>query len=130
MQIKILLSCIAILSWLAFVPATKAQFLCDIKEPASVGDTENDFNCISCNGNNCTAALNVFVSSIAYPNPNTTIGFMRSNDGGRTWAFQNPGLPGEVLQGGFIRVVQQIDSLNVVAVGDTGLIVRTTDGGA
>ncbi len=56
--------------------------------------------------------------------------FWRSNDGGLTWSIQDPGLPYELgqNQNQFISI-QQIDSLNVVAVGDTGLLVRTYDGG-
>jgi hypothetical protein len=56
--------------------------------------------------------------------------FWRSIDGGITWRMQNPGLPYEWGENqNKFYVVQQIDSLNVVAIGDTGLIVRTFDGG-
>lgn len=56
--------------------------------------------------------------------------FFRSNDGGETWSEQDPGLPqGRGDNSNYIRRVQQIDSLNIVAAGDTGLLVRSFDGG-
>ncbi len=56
---------------------------------------------------------------------------LRTTDGGLTWGEQDPGLPRETSQTqGKLLAVQQIDSLNVVAVGDSGVIVRTFDGGA
>ncbi len=56
--------------------------------------------------------------------------FFRSTDGGATWTEQDPGLPHQQSDGlEYFFKVQQIDSLNAVAVGDTGFIMRTTDGG-
>ncbi|MDP4231505.1 MAG: hypothetical protein Q8916_13990, partial [Bacteroidota bacterium] len=53
-----------------------------------------------------------------------------STDNGNTWSIQDPGLPWQIgdNQNQF-TAVQQIDELNVVAIGDSGLILRTFDGG-
>ncbi len=53
----------------------------------------------------------------------------RSTDDGLTWIEQDPGLPRDIGYNHSLRKIQQLDSLNAVAVGDSGLIVRTTDGG-
>jgi hypothetical protein len=86
------------------------------------------FTAVDCYGENCTAAAEAMDTSM-HP-PVTTLFFYRSNDGGLTWTVQDPGLPHQVLlvQNHFVKV-QQIDSLNVVAIGDTGLMVKTTDAG-
>jgi hypothetical protein len=84
------------------------------------------FSSVSSIGNVCTVAgLRMLGKPFG-----SRIMFFRSNDGGITWAEQDPGLPPENPLSNHITKVQQIDSLNVVAIGDTGLIVKTTDGGA
>ncbi|MEP7234616.1 MAG: T9SS type A sorting domain-containing protein, partial [Ignavibacteriota bacterium] len=52
------------------------------------------------------------------------------NDGGKTWAMQDPKIPGgDGGHNNWFTGIQQIDSLNVVAIGAYGLVCRTTDGG-
>jgi hypothetical protein len=84
------------------------------------------FTSISCKGNNCTAgALLEDIEKKKF-----SIVFYRSADGGQTWTLQDPGLPYELGQNqNEISVIQQIDSLNVIGIGDSGLVVRTFDGG-
>jgi photosystem II stability/assembly factor-like uncharacterized protein len=62
--------------------------------------------------------------------------FWRSTDGGNSWKMQNPGLPkfrlpvsGENKRSAYIRTIQQIDSLNAVAICDSGYILHTFNGG-
>ncbi len=86
------------------------------------------FTSVDCSGEVCTAAGFVLDSSI-HAIGHTRIMFFRSTDDGSSWVEQDPGLPLQRGTQNEIRVVQQIDSLNVVAIGDSGLIVRTSDGG-
>lgn len=54
----------------------------------------------------------------------------RTTDGGKTWFNQFPGLPSSEYENDrILREVYSIDSLNVVAIGDSGWIIRTFDGG-
>jgi photosystem II stability/assembly factor-like uncharacterized protein len=82
---------------------------------------------VSCNGENCTAAFSRYDSSLR-PNHSKLL-FYRSNDGGRNWSVQDPGFPLTDDGGSTILVIDQIDSLNVVAAGVNGLVLRTFDGG-
>ncbi len=83
------------------------------------------FSCISCFGDVCTAACEASTK----PNFRLKILFLRSTDGGLTWNNQDPGLPRPKTSTQNIHQIQQIDSLNTIAIGDTGLIVHTLDGG-
>src|ERR1700722_1837255 len=77
-----------------------------------------------CNGNHCTAGVYV-------QRPLQSLyAFFRSDDGGISW-HQQWATPYYTTTPGYIFVLamQQIDSLNVVAVGDSGNIFRTFDGG-
>ena len=86
------------------------------------------FTALSSDGEECTAAG--FAINDSFYGARIHIMFSRSHDGGLTWTEQDPGLPPEIGQNqNQITVIQQIDSLNVVGIGDTGLIVRTFDGG-
>jgi photosystem II stability/assembly factor-like uncharacterized protein len=88
------------------------------------------FTALSCSGENCTVA-GLRWDTLTPPRAYIDIVFWRSTDGGSTWVVQNPGLPIEAGQNqNQFYHIQQIDSLNVVAIGDTGLILRTFDGGA
>jgi photosystem II stability/assembly factor-like uncharacterized protein len=91
------------------------------------------FSAISCSGNYCTAAG--WLADINSKAPGSIM-FWHSTDGGNTWKMQNPGLPkftvpfpGDFLPSKYVRVIQQIDSLNFVAICDSGLIIRTFNGG-
>jgi hypothetical protein len=111
------------------VPATaSAQWVCKVTLPEFAGDTQFfSWSTFSCIGNNCTAS--VLANNTA--NWSVYILFKRTNDGGRTWTTQDPGLPNQfVAYANRITKIEQIDSLNVVAIGDTTLVLRTFDGGA
>ena len=99
-----------------------AQLRCTIFDP-STANVQYHLFAFSASGNYCTA----FAIRLDFAKFVSTSVFVRSNDGGKSWLVQDPGL-GNTLS--TIRVIDQIDSLNVVAVGDTGLVVRTTDGGS
>jgi len=91
-------------------------------------DSSICFTALSCYGDNCTAAAILF----NYPiNPVGRIAFYRSNNGGLSWNEQPQNLPNEppdITNWGMTRI-QQIDSVNAVASGRSGVIIRTTDGG-
>ncbi len=120
---------IPLLLAVALIPvAARAQLDWKVTREPIVNDTEFFVESLSCSGNNCTA-------SGFFDPPNTalrTIIFYHSTDAGRTWTIQNPGLPPEFTLGSGLEIIvlDQIDSLNVVGIGDTGLIIRTTDAGA
>ncbi|MEP7234614.1 MAG: T9SS type A sorting domain-containing protein [Ignavibacteriota bacterium] len=66
-------------------------------------------------------------STLRYAN---TVFVQRSTDGGNSWQIQKTGVPDfPTIQGAHLKKIFAIDSLNVIAVGDSGLIVRTTDAG-
>ncbi len=75
-------------------------------------------------GNYCTAV------ALAVRKTEEVFEFIRSNDGGLTW-HEQWSVPEYDINNGYVFVfaMQQIDSLNVVAVGDSGNIFRTFDGG-
>ena len=55
--------------------------------------------------------------------------FLRSNNDGKSWKIQDPGFPNVCLEQ--FDLLCQIDSLNVIAAGDSDLgLYRTKDGGA
>ena len=85
------------------------------------------YNDISCsNDSNCT--------TVGYfSNTNThkyTISIERTTNGGKFWIMQLPNLPDQNADNDpKLTKVFMIDSLNIVAAGDTGWIFRTTDAG-
>ncbi|HET9135329.1 MAG TPA: T9SS type A sorting domain-containing protein [Candidatus Kapabacteria bacterium] len=63
--------------------------------------------------------------------PSFEINIERTTDGGKTWQKQESGYPRKnAVNDAFLRTVCAIDSLNIVIVGDSGMVDRTTDGGA
>ncbi|MFI5263764.1 MAG: T9SS type A sorting domain-containing protein [Candidatus Kapaibacterium sp.] len=96
------------------------------------------FEVISCFGNNCTIGGDLVDEKLQ----RITRVFWRSTDGGNSWKIQDPGLRVDtnfLYRNNFTKI-QQIDSLNIVAVGlswdpdsgglgDIPLILRTFDGG-
>src|ERR1043165_2575131 len=118
-----------------------AQFLWQISHTSYDGQYGYGFGALSCSGNNCTAAGLLRDSSTK----KFTLLFWRSNDAGKTWAIQDPKFSVSTGQNKIVFRVQQIDSLNVAAIGvdhtfvldtgghyiqiDTGFILRTTDAG-
>lgn len=80
---------------------------------------------LSSYGNTIYAVAKVYDNLFA----TSEIRFFRSEDGGRTWVTQNPKI--NAFESKWFRSyrIQQIDSLNVVAIVDSGIITRTFDGG-
>lgn len=109
----------------------RAQFHVDVVMPPIDKNYTYDFEDISCNGNNCTASgrLDELDSSGGVVGRGYNIVFFRSKDGGLTWTKQDPGFPKQGATNHNFRKVQQIDSLNVVAISDTGLVLRSYDAG-
>ncbi len=108
-----------------------AQFHVDVTMPANDKDYIYEFESVSCNGKNCTASarLDELDSSGNSLHLGYDIVFFRSTDGGLTWKKQDPGFPKQGFTNYTFNQVQQIDSLNVVAIADTGLILRSYDAG-
>jgi hypothetical protein len=124
---------IAVLSLLAFVPGANGQVIWKLKHSDvwkstdSTIDSSICFTSVSCSGNNCTAA-GIVIKGLNYDIKRIT--FYRSTDAGISWKEQSKpiSLPPIITNFGITKM-QQIDSLNVVGIGDLGVVVRTFDGG-
>jgi len=122
---------ISLLAWLAFAPATMAQYRCQVRVPATHGPIQNYFVAFSNFGGYCTAGTLENADTLG---PNGTaivrIIFQHSTDGGMTWQRQDPGLPIRYVDNQYqLRAIDQIDSVNEVMIGDTGVVLRTSNGG-
>jgi hypothetical protein len=113
-----------VLAFMAFLPGARAQFLWEVSQNDHDWRYINGFTALSCYGPICTAG------GVIQDNLKSTVSlmFMRSTDGGHSWIIQDPHLDTNTTAVQFWEI-QQIDSLTAVAVGDSGLIVRTTDAG-
>jgi photosystem II stability/assembly factor-like uncharacterized protein len=133
MSLRVSLTLLLCLSWLAFAPATEAQYVCQVRVPATHGPIQNAFIAFSSKGNYCTAATLENADTFGIHGMTTVrIIFQHSTDGGWTWQRQDPGLPQRLVDNIYdLRAIDQIDSLHAIAVGDTGvgLVLRTSDGG-
>ncbi|MDP4286812.1 MAG: T9SS type A sorting domain-containing protein [Bacteroidota bacterium] len=121
---------LTMLACLTISSGTRAQFHWHITRSGFDGRYFSLFYPIASAGEVVTATCQKTDTSLRTVNRNRIV-FLRSTDAGETWMEQDPGLPHH--KGDFpllIQALQQIDSLNAVAVGDTGIIVRTTDGGS
>ena len=125
-----------ILSLLAITPGAKAQYVWDVAQDWHDSTHTYYLTDISCNGDNCSAGGWIGEYPIDYhfkqvPPQKCSMVIYHSIDGGISWRVQDPHLPISLRAPGnnYFSRIQQIDSLNVVAVGDTGLIIRSTDGG-
>ena len=126
---------IAAIVCLTFVSGTRAQeYEWHITYPLpDSGKYDYMFHAVDCYGEVCTAVgkKRLFVNDGEI---NTLLCF-RSTDGGQIWKEQDPGLPHQYTDwtgtqtDPQLLLIQQIDSLNAVAAGDSGLIIKTTDGG-
>jgi len=126
MSIKILRYFLVIFALATFVTCAKAQFLWQETHVGSDWRYEYSFTALSCKESNCTAA-GILVDWLKWE---IRLVFWRSNDGGATWNMQDPELPLRAGQNSNqFFAIQQIDAKNVVATADSGLIVRTFDGG-
>jgi photosystem II stability/assembly factor-like uncharacterized protein len=119
------------LSWLAFTPAAKAQYHCSVRLPGAYGPIGNYFLAFATSGNYCTAA---FLENDDTLNPHNApapvrLIFHHSTDGGQTWQRQDPGRWIPYDNYSYVQAIDQIDSVNEVAVGDSSLILRTSNGG-
>jgi photosystem II stability/assembly factor-like uncharacterized protein len=121
-------SVFVLIAWVAFALPTRAQYICQTTVPYEEGHLQFQYNftALDCNGNNCTAAALAYdYSELGY-----RLLLFRSENGGLTWTVQDPRLPVQDQEGIFLWTVEQIDSLNVIAIGDSGLVIHTSDGGA
>jgi photosystem II stability/assembly factor-like uncharacterized protein len=111
---------------MACVPSSQAQFLARQIEPQFVADSQFLSVSLACTGNASVASL--LYESLSHHE--VKILFKLSSDGGHHWRTSDPGLPDQRTSGANrIWKVVMIDSLNIVAIGDTALVLRTTDGG-
>ena len=118
---KILLTLLALL---IVTSGARAQFLWKVVLPteSSLQNFNRSYQALSCFGDNCTVAGTV------YDSIGIRIMFWRSGDGGDKWVMYDPHIAAQNLNGVFSQV-EQIDSLNIIAVGYNGIMLRTFDGG-
>lgn len=124
-------SLLCAIACLTIVSGTRAQssYQWSITHPSSEGVFSYAFTALDSWGEVVTAA-GVRKDDTLRTNDRNAIIFCRSTDGGETWTEQDPGLAHFKADGlHLISKIQQIDSLNCVGLGDSGRIVRTTDGG-
>jgi photosystem II stability/assembly factor-like uncharacterized protein len=118
---------IATFASLAFTSGARAQYVWHVTHPHLIGHLRYQFFVADCFGDVCTAAGQKTDTAAPLIADKFQTLFFRSTDAGETWAEQPLGF--HIATWYNITKVQQIDSVNTVAVGDTGLILRTTDGG-
>jgi photosystem II stability/assembly factor-like uncharacterized protein len=91
------------------------------------------YKCISCyNERNCVAVGYMQEQySVDDPRNGVTDMFQRTTDGGETWSKQGTSFPKIKYNDKmpYLRKIKMLDSLHAVAVGDSGRIVTTSDGG-
>lgn len=125
----LLLLCFA---WAAFAPPARAQFICHIAESMNNGQGtllgDYWYTALSCRGNEAIAAATVEAHTST---PGYFLAFFVSRDGGATWNVETQGLPAPTWNyQPKVERIDQIDSLNIIANGDSGLLIRSTDGGS
>jgi hypothetical protein len=108
---------LVILSSVIFVSQLRAQSTWDITD--SIPERNWGVR-IASFGNVCVVASNLVdsITQAYYPI------FWRSDDAGRTWRKQDPQISGHWVNG-----IAQVDSLYTIVVGDSGLILASTDAG-
>ncbi len=116
---------ISALALLSIPISASAQGIWDITVSGStvlfVGQSY-DLYSLSCFGMRC-AACGVHED---WTHHRLWVTFLESTDAGSTWSEVDPGL----TTAESLWVIQQIDNNNIVAGGDSGLIMRSKDGGA
>jgi|GEM_PF-3581612 len=120
----------AILACLAFVPGARGRLRWRNAVPVNVGHYNYEFTALDCWHNVCIVAA--IRRDLSLPNDSDfwVLFLFRSTDAGETWTQQDPGLPhSKGSNNNYIRYVQQIDSLDAVAMSDSGVVVVTTNGG-
>ncbi len=123
--------------FLCLAASANAQFIWDVTQSdseSSVNPPTEEFSItpsISCFGNTCTVLTQVLIGYDPFAEYRSI--FWRSDDAGRTWKKQDPGLPAtnsfNISDPFPLNKVDQIDSLVAIAVGYGGLILATFDGG-
>ncbi len=112
------------LACLTIASAARGQYRWIVTYPIDDSGFSYHFTSVDCSGEVCTA--------VGYKEKSFLINNLcfRSTNDGATWVEQDPGLPhNEFDNSAYLLQIQQIDSLNAVAAGDSGIVVRTTDGG-
>jgi photosystem II stability/assembly factor-like uncharacterized protein len=110
--------------------SASAQYIWRVKHSDRIGSIQYTMTAIDCYGSTCTVAAQKLDLS---NNDRLDLIFFRSDDNGETWIEQDPGLA--PIKNSIDRLwqIQQIDSLNAIAVGgyttDGQFILRTTDAG-
>ena len=115
-----------VLLLLTLLSGARAQYLWHVQVTNSDWHNVYGFTAISSFGNNSSATCSLYDRlKRIYTNVIFT-----SSDGGAHWDIRDPGLPWRSITATpLLTAIQQIDSLNIVASGDSGVIVRTFDGG-
>ncbi len=125
-MLKIKFSLLVLLSFIVFVPGTKAQYRWDVVQPANVDTFVYGFNAVSSFGNSYVAW-----GEVSSTNTSNSYFTMTSTDGGATWAKHSlPSIYDTTSPEEDIVAMQQVDSLNVYAVNGSDLFWRSSDGGA
>jgi Secretion system C-terminal sorting domain len=114
-----------LLASLTLPSSLQAQYHWTITHTDTIGAYSYIFYYVDCSGDACTAVGTKVDDTIPLGHlGNYKVLFFRSDNGGSTWIEQDPGFASfgqEVFQDAIMQI-QQIDSLNIVAIGDTGLI--------
>lgn len=110
------------LACLMATSGARAQFVWRVTASPSTSNRTYNFNALSCSGNNCTVATMLGDKSMG-----VFAMFMRTTDGGQSWKLQDPG---QAQGGPRLWLVDQIDSMNVIGAGDSGMVLRSSDAGA
>jgi hypothetical protein len=120
------LSIILCLISMIFAMDMRAQLRWKVTHTDQIGSIQFEFKSISCSGNNCTMGAVV----VGQDKPRFAPTLYQSSDGGIIWSSQVPDVnfPFVFPTRGFVKI-QQIDSLNIIAIGDSSFIIRTFDGG-
>ncbi len=113
---------------LMITSGASAQYLWKVELSDNDWRFQNGFQVLNCKGDDCTAAGIVF----DYLSHFNMMMFWHSTDCGINWNIQNPHLPYFHDAAGntnlFIQV-QQIDSLNIVAIGKYQVMLHSFNGG-
>ncbi|MDP4198852.1 MAG: T9SS type A sorting domain-containing protein [Bacteroidota bacterium] len=130
MQQRIVL--LALCAMLAgFASPTRAQFICHVADGFIGQDSQSSYwyTALSCKGNNVVVAADV-IGNIGL-DTGYYLAFLFSTDGGKSWRVERQGLPVPTWDHApNVSTIERIDSLNMLAFGDSDLLVRTTDAGA
>ncbi|HWF43171.1 MAG TPA: T9SS type A sorting domain-containing protein [Candidatus Kapabacteria bacterium] len=119
--------------WVAFVPPARTQWVCHVAEGMDNGQGGQWYgtywySALSCKGNNAVSAALVDAFD-TIDGSGYYLAFLISTDGGASWNITGQGLPAPTWDHApIIGSIDQIDSLNIIAFGDSDF-VRTTDGG-